>query len=95
MRPIVWSRRAARNLTAIRRYIDQFDPDAATGIAKRILQSVKTISEHPQIGHAGRDARTREFLVAGTPYLIVYTLRDTTLEIVAVLHGAQIIEPEA
>lgn len=91
MRPIVWSRRAAKNMTAIRRYIEQFSPEAAKGIAKRILQSVRTISEHPEIGRAGRDGRTRELAVSGTPYIVVYMVQDATLEIVAVLHGAQVI----
>lgn len=92
MRPVVWSRRAGRNLVAIRRYIGQFNPEAANGTAKRILQVVRTISEHPQIGRSGRDGRTREFPVPGTPYVIVYMVQDATLEIIAVLHGAQIIQ---
>lgn len=92
MSPVVWSRRATRNLAAIRRHIDQFNPEAAAGTAKRSLRSVRAIAEHPHIGRAGRDARTREFAVPGTPYLIVYSVQDATLEIVAVLHGAQIIE---
>lgn len=91
MTPVVWSRQAARNLTSIRRYIEQFNPEAAGSTAKRILQSVRAVSEHPHIGRAGRNARTREFPVPGTPYLIVYMMQDATLEIVAVLHGAQII----
>lgn len=92
MRPVVWSRRAARNLAAVRRYIEQFNPGAAQSTAKRILESVQAIAEHPHIGRAGRDGRTREFPVAGTPYLIVYLVQDATLEIAAVLHGAQIIK---
>lgn len=92
MRPVVWSRRAARNMISIRRYIQQFNPEAAKSMAKRILESVQAISEHPQIGRAGCDSRTREFSVPGTPYLIIYMIQDATLEIVAVLHGAQIIE---
>ncbi len=92
MRPVVWSRRSVRNLASIREYIRQFNPEAANSTAKRILESVRVISEHPQIGRAGRDSRTREFPVPGTPYLIVYMLQDITLEIAAVLHGAQIIK---
>lgn len=91
MRPVVWSRRATRNLAAIRRYIERFNPDAAESTAKRILGAVRTLAEHPFIGRAGRDARTREFPVSGTPYILVYLIQDATLEIVAVLHGAQIV----
>lgn len=92
MTAVVWSRRAARQLSAIRRYIRQFNPDAAKSTAKRILESIRAISEHPQIGRAGRNGWTREFPVPGTPYIIVYLVQDATLEIAAVLHGAQVIK---
>ena len=91
MMPVVWSRRAGRHMSSIRRYIQQFNPEAAKSTAKRILESVRAVSEHPQIGRAGRSGWTREFPVQGTPYLIVYMVQDATLEIVAVLHGAQVI----
>lgn len=92
MRPVVWSRRAARNMFSIRRYIEQFNPEAARSTAKRILESVRAVSEHPQIGRVGPDGRSRQFPVPGTPYLLVYIIRDRTLEIAAILHGAQIIK---
>ncbi len=91
MRSVVWSRRAARNMLSIRRYIHQFNPEAAQSTAKRILESVRVVSKHPHIGRAGPEGRTRKFPVPGTSYLIVYMISDETLEIVAVLHGAQII----
>lgn len=92
MRPVVWSKLAAKNAAAIRRYIENFNPEAAKSTAKRILESVRTVAEHPHIGRAGRDSRTREFPVPGTPYLLVYFVQDFTVEIVAVLHCAQIIK---
>jgi addiction module RelE/StbE family toxin len=92
MRAIVWSRRAERNLLSIRRYIEQFNPEAARSTAQRILESVRMASEHPQIGRAGHDGRYRQLPVPGTEYILFYLMRDRTLEIVAVLHGAQIIK---
>ena len=62
MSPVVWSRRAARNM------------------------------EHSQIGRAGPDGRSRQFPVLGTPYILVYAIRDRTLGIIAAFHGAQIIK---
>ena len=92
MRPVVWSRRAARNMMSIRRYIAQFNPEAAKSTAKRVLESVRAVADHPQIGRAGCDGRSRQFSVPGTPYILVYAIRDRTLEIIAVLHGAKIIK---
>ena len=92
MRPIVWSRRAERNMLSIRRYIEQFNPEAAKSTARRVLESVRLVSEHPEIGRAGHDGRYRQLPVPGTAFILFYMIRDRTLEIVAVLHGAQIIK---
>jgi toxin ParE1/3/4 len=73
----------------IRGYIRKFNPMAAESTVTRILETVHVITEQPHIGRAGRDSLTREFIVSGTPYIIVYMVHDV-VEIVAVLHGAQI-----
>ena len=88
---VAWAGRATRHLVSIRRYIAASNPEAAKSTAQRIKESIRAIAEHPQIGRAGRDAGTREFPVSGTPYLVVYMVRDV-VEIAAVLHGAQVIE---
>lgn len=79
-------------MLAIRRYIERFNPEAARSTAKRVLEAVRTAAEHPQIGRAGHDGRYRQLPVSGTEHILFYLIRDQTLEIVAVLHGAQIIK---
>ena len=88
---IVWQPRAARHLQKIQDYIRQYNPGAAASTAAHIIGSVGLISEHPQIGKAGRHPDTRELAVAGTPYIIVYRSRDVAVVILAVMHGAQVI----
>lgn len=88
MKAVAWSFQARTHLESIRNYIRKFNPTAAESTASRILESVCVIAEHPQIGRAGRDSRTREFPVRGTPYILVYTVHDV-VEIVSVFHGAQ------
>ncbi len=44
----------------------------------------------PQLGRRGRVKATRELVVAGTPFIVAYTvLRGQVVEILAVIHGAQ------
>jgi plasmid stabilization system protein ParE len=45
----------------------------------------------PHIGHAGRDIGMYEWVVVGSPYIIVYEVDEALDEvaIVAVFHGAQ------
>jgi len=41
------------------------------------------------MGRPGRVDGTREFVVAGTPYIIPYRVRGETVELLAVMHGAR------
>jgi toxin ParE1/3/4 len=86
---IVWSETAIANLVEIRKYIEQDKPVAASRLAQGILISVERLAEHTHLGHPGREPETRELIVAGTPYIIVYRVYRSRLSILAVLHGAQ------
>ena len=46
------------------------------------------------VGRAGEPEGTRELVVTGTPYVLQYRLRPELVEIVRVLHGAQLAPPE-
>jgi toxin ParE1/3/4 len=41
------------------------------------------------MGRVGLRAGTREFPVPGTPYILVYRIREERLRIMAVLHGSR------
>jgi toxin ParE1/3/4 len=86
---IVWSQTAISNLIEIRNYIEQDKPAAARRLAERILESVERLAEHPHLGRAGREPETRELILAGTPYIIVYRIYRGHLSILAILHAAQ------
>lgn len=61
---------------------------AADIIAQRILSAAESLAESPYIGRPGRIADTRERVVLGTPYVIVYRVTDQ-VEIQGVFHGRQ------
>jgi addiction module RelE/StbE family toxin len=86
---IVWSRRAVQHLEEIRSYIAQDHPQAARGVAAKILEGVDLLAGHPHIGRAGRVVGTRELVVSGTPYVIPYRVKADRLELIAVFHGKQ------
>jgi toxin ParE1/3/4 len=80
---IIWTETAIANL------IEQDQPAAARRVAQRILISVERLARHPHLGRPGREPETREFIVAGTPYIIPYRIHRERLAILAVLHAAQ------
>jgi addiction module RelE/StbE family toxin len=86
---LAWSPTARNDLRRIRGYIAQHHPQAARRIAVRIIDTSERLISNSRIGPPGRQPDTREIVVPGTPYLIVYRLRRNTIEILRVLHGRQ------
>ena len=86
---IVWSPRAIEHLAHLREYIARDNPNAANRIASALLEAAGRLAQLPNLGRPGRVADTRELIVRGTPYIIVYRLRGDRLEVVAVFHARQ------
>lgn len=86
---VLWSAAAVDDLVHLRTHIAQDNPDAAADTAARILDAVDRLARFPELGRAGRVPDTRELLVAGTPFIIVYTVRRESLAVVSVLHAAR------
>jgi plasmid stabilization system protein ParE len=92
---VVWSLRALHELRAQRRFIARTQPAAANKIAERIMAATSLLETYPRYGRvASWDAtdRLRELPIAGTPFIVLYTI-DGAAEIilvVRVVHGAQL-----
>jgi addiction module RelE/StbE family toxin len=86
---IVWLRTAERNLEEQLEFIGERNPRAADTLADKIAASVARLAEHPRRGRPGRVAGTRELVVPGTPYVVVYAVGADYVRIHRVLHAAQ------
>lgn len=86
---VVWSRRAIRDLTNARRFIARNNPSAANEAALHVIDAVDTLSRQPQIGRSGRIDGTREYVVAGTPYILIYRVRKQRLDLLHVYDSRQ------
>jgi len=86
---LVWSRHAVGQLAEIREYIARDKPGAAAHVAGRIREAVSLLKRHPHLGKRGLLPGTRELVVPGMPFVIAYRIRQRTVEIIAVHHGAQ------
>ena len=85
----VWTRTAIRDLTNAREYIARENPDAAREIALKIVDATQRIIRFPELGRVGRAKDTRELIVSGTQYLIVYRFKKNAIHFLRVLHGHQ------
>ncbi|NGY06623.1 type II toxin-antitoxin system RelE/ParE family toxin [Solimonas terrae] len=84
---VKWLKRALYNLKEEADYIAQDDPQAAIRIVLRIEEAVALLTDHPELGRAGRMPGTRELVVPNTPYLIPYRVRAKRIDILRVFHG--------
>lgn len=87
---IRWTLPAAGDLTQICDYIQKHGSGAtARRVALSIYEGIGLLSKFPGQGRTGRSPNTRELVLTGLPYLVVYRLGDDVVEILRILHGAQ------
>ncbi len=86
--PIKFSPEALEDLAAIRSYIGDRNPAAASRVAVALVAACDRLEYLPERGRPGLVAGTREITVLW-PYVIVYRIAAATVEIVRIWHGAQ------
>jgi addiction module RelE/StbE family toxin len=84
-----WSPEAADDLEQIVRRIDRDNPTASRDVAERIYEAIGSLSASPNRGRTGRIQGTRELVLAPLPWIVVYRVREETVEVVRLYHGAQ------
>ncbi len=84
-----WAAATRRDLASIIDFISQENPVAAAEQVQRIERRADDLMDFPSLGRPGRLPSTRELVVPGTSYLLIYRSYGETVEILRVLHGAR------
>ena len=85
----IWEKGARIDLQRnIERYA-QDDPLTAWRVNQEVLERAEILDDQPGIGRPGRVRGTREFVVTGTPFILVYRIQNAQVEILRVLHSHQ------
>ncbi|MBW4552549.1 MAG: type II toxin-antitoxin system RelE/ParE family toxin [Aphanocapsa sp. GSE-SYN-MK-11-07L] len=87
--PIVWLSLAVQDVLHIRTYLTDYDPQAAHSVALRIDQAISNLAAIPNLGRPGRIFGTHELVIGGTPYLAIYRVQNSRVEILRILQGRQ------
>jgi plasmid stabilization system protein ParE len=86
-----YSAAARRHIEQIFSFLAERNPAAARRIVAEIRSSARLLIEFPHMGRAGEVPDTREWVVRGSPYLLVYEVvaEQDEVWVLGVFHGAQ------
>ncbi|HTZ98610.1 MAG TPA: type II toxin-antitoxin system RelE/ParE family toxin [Terriglobales bacterium] len=86
---LYWTPAAVSHLRSTYEYVAQDNARAAQALIERILSVAERLRDFPRMGPEGRVEDTRELVIAGTPFLVVYRLHRSRVDVLAVFHAAR------
>lgn len=86
---IRWTEKAVLGLEQITQHIATDHPDAATRVAQDIYARIEDLVTFPNRGRVGRRQGTRELILAPLPYIVIYRVIESTIEVLQIRHGAR------
>lgn len=92
---IYWTLNAIKHLTNIYEYIALNSPTYARRIADRIIRRSEQISTQPLSGRKVPEYEAEEKCeLIEKPYRIIYRVKQDQIDVLAVIHGAQLLPEE-
>jgi toxin ParE1/3/4 len=86
---IRWTPAAAADLQRINDYLRDHHPHYQLATIRKIYAAVQLLTKWPHLGRAGREEGTRELLFPPLPYIAVYRVKEQSIEVLRICHGAQ------
>lgn len=90
--PVIWTPKANADLLGAVRYIAEERPAIVIEQGELVRQAAGRLADYPQMGRPGRRRGTRELIMPGTPFIVVYRIQEQEarqIQVIRVLHGAQ------
>ena len=82
-----WLNSALISLRASLRHLHEENPAAALDSARRIKRAVARLETFPLSGRLGTVEGTREVVTPGLPFIIVYRVTDSDVQVLRVFHS--------
>lgn len=86
---IRWTIPAADDLGNIKAYLRQHYADFAEPTVRTIYQRIRSLKDSPSRGRPGHVSGTRELALTPLPYVVVYSVKAQSVEILHIYHGTQ------
>ena len=89
--PFEWTESAGEDIEGIADYLlgESLAFEAVEDYVKRIYKAPEHLATLPGAGKPGRVPNTREWLVKGTPYALIYRVLPDRIQIWRVMHGSR------
>jgi addiction module RelE/StbE family toxin len=84
-----WLTSALASLKAACLYIAYDNPVSASAVADRIERVVEHLGQFPLAGRQGTVPGTREIIIPGLPYVVVYRVTQSEVQLLRVFHSKQ------
>jgi toxin ParE1/3/4 len=84
-----WTFTAISDLKAAGEFISLDNPAAARRMAERIDEATGYLLDYPHMGRPGRVVSTKELVVSGTPFIVIYRVRGGLVQVLRVLHHSR------
>lgn len=80
---------AEQDIVTITSHLKQQDDlVTARNVVTELKNQFQDLVTHPENGRIGVCEDTREVVITGLPYIVVYRKKDTSVSIIRVLHGS-------
>ena len=84
---IVWADSARLDFDNAIDFMTAESPAGARRVGDRILDAISLLERFPHTAQVSRHRGLRQFVVARTPYLVIYRVHEDCVEIRAVVHA--------
>jgi len=86
---VEWTAVALKQLDLVHKHYADISPKLAAGIFRMLAQATERLEQFPLSGRLGQLSGTRELIVSGLPFLVVYRVREEEVAILRVFHTAR------
>ena len=89
---VVWTGPAWQQYRMALDRLAEDQPQSALDQDAAITKAVARLGSYPRLGRPGRRRGTRELVVSGTPFIVVYRIQEqeaNQIQVIRFLHGAQ------
>ena len=86
---IRWTLAAVADLEGIKDYLQEYYPHLAQPTVLKLYEGIRSLKTMPQRGRIGREQGTRELVFTPMPYIAAYRVREESIEILHIYHGAR------